>query len=270
MNDGAACVGFLLVGLVVVIFIATVQIQNANELRATYHRLAHQYRGSCHHPKLFDHPSARFPYHNANALVDIQLTNGEHSAYFTRVHINWPDRAFRMEVYPESFVHRIGKLVGMADIQIGSPKFDDAYVITGNDIPSIESFLNGQVQLGIDRLRQLSAREGVYLSVNGGRLMIKKPGLIRDFKTLSRFVSLALNVFDHATQASVVGIEFVDQPAGSSQAMEEVVCQICGEDIKLDAVTCRSCKTPHHKDCWDYYGACSTYGCGQKRHTPHR
>ena len=43
------------------------------------------------------------------------------------------------------------------------------------------------------------------------------------------------------------------------------ICQICGDDITSDVVFCRSCKTPHHEDCWQYYGACSTYGCGQTR-----
>ncbi|MBP89022.1 MAG: hypothetical protein CMJ64_20295 [Planctomycetaceae bacterium] len=158
----------------------------------------------------------------------------------------------------------------MADIEIGSAKFDDMYVITGNDVPAIKGFLNGEVQLAIDQLRQFSERRGVYVSVNGGRLIIKKPGFIRDYKTLSRFVALSLHVFDHATQASAEGIDFVDQPAGSSSVIEDVVCQICGEDVKLDAVSCRSCRTPHHKDCWEYYGACSTFGCGQKRYTSRR
>ena len=165
--------------------------------------------------------------------------------------------------------------VGNFDVAFEGTVFDGfntefTYCITGNDVPEIKSFLSGHVQLEIERLRQFSARKGIHLSVNGGRLIIKKPGLIRDFKTLSRFVDLALAVFDLTPQTSTEGIDFVDKPAGSAQVMEEVVCQICGEGIRLDAVSCKSCKTPHHKDCWEYYGTCSTYGCGQKRYTPRR
>ena len=60
-----------------------------------------------------------------------------------------------------------------------------------------------------------------------------------------------------------MGIEFEDdsqaQPVGSP------TCQVCGEEITEDMVVCRRCKTPHHRDCWHYFGRCSTYGCGEER-----
>jgi hypothetical protein len=34
------------------------------------------------------------------------------------------------------------------------------------------------------------------------------------------------------------------------------------EDVR---VNCRRCGTPHHKDCWEFNGQCSTYACGEKR-----
>ena len=42
---------------------------------------------------------------------------------------------------------------------------------------------------------------------------------------------------------------------------EELVCQICGYPMTEDLVTCSTCDTPHHKECWEYIGGCSTYGC---------
>ena len=45
----------------------------------------------------------------------------------------------------------------------------------------------------------------------------------------------------------------------------EVICRVCGEAITPDSVVfCQQCRTPHHGDCWKYYGACSVYGCGCK------
>ena len=38
-------------------------------------------------------------------------------------------------------------------------------------------------------------------------------------------------------------------------------CQICGETIVEDHVRCCQCATPHHEDCWQYYGECATFGC---------
>ncbi len=42
---------------------------------------------------------------------------------------------------------------------------------------------------------------------------------------------------------------------------EEVLCQVCGYGMTDDVITCTLCDTPHHQECWDYVGGCSTYGC---------
>lgn len=39
-------------------------------------------------------------------------------------------------------------------------------------------------------------------------------------------------------------------------------CQVCGQGLLSDVVSCLTCATPHHADCFDYTGRCSTYGCG--------
>jgi hypothetical protein len=41
----------------------------------------------------------------------------------------------------------------------------------------------------------------------------------------------------------------------------ETYCQICGDLIGQDYVICTVCEIPHHQDCWEYNGRCSTFGC---------
>ena len=40
-------------------------------------------------------------------------------------------------------------------------------------------------------------------------------------------------------------------------------CQVCGEEMKREQsiIRCSHCSTPHHQECWDYLGGCSTFGC---------
>lgn len=38
-------------------------------------------------------------------------------------------------------------------------------------------------------------------------------------------------------------------------------CRVCGTELVDGLVTCERCQTPHHKDCWEYWGRCATYGC---------
>ena len=40
------------------------------------------------------------------------------------------------------------------------------------------------------------------------------------------------------------------------------LCQVCGEAIEDDVIYCTKCATPHHRDCWDWVGHCSTFACG--------
>ena len=46
-------------------------------------------------------------------------------------------------------------------------------------------------------------------------------------------------------------------------------CKVCGEPIEDGpVVVCSSCNTPHHRECWEFAGVCSIYGCGGKSGRP--
>lgn len=48
-------------------------------------------------------------------------------------------------------------------------------------------------------------------------------------------------------------------------------CQLCGQPApEAEALACGLCCAPHHPDCWEYTGLCSTYGCGGIRAVPFR
>ncbi|MDA7951000.1 MAG: hypothetical protein MPJ24_05875 [Pirellulaceae bacterium] len=59
-----------------------------------------------------------------------------------------------------------------------------------------------------------------------------------------------------ASQMEGVHIEIeTATPLGS------LVCPICRESTQEGIVVCTRCKVPHHKECWEYFGKCSTYAC---------
>ena len=267
MNDAVACLVVALVMIAFATVILVTQIQASRRIRSAYRQVARNYQGTMAGSSPFEFPNIRFQYHNTFVWLTVQGTSGRHRTYYTLLQMIWPDKGFRLEVYPEGLMQRVGKLMGMEDVEIGSSVFDHEYVITGSDVRSLRDFLTPPVQDRIDRLRKVSDLDGIYISASGGRLLIKKPGYIRDYALLTRFVSLSLDLFDQAMQASNEGIDFVPA-ADSAPPVEDPVCQICGEEIKVAAVLCRACKTPHHRDCWEYYGACSTFGCGQQWYVP--
>lgn len=46
-------------------------------------------------------------------------------------------------------------------------------------------------------------------------------------------------------------------------------CQVCLHPLAVRVVYCDGCVTPHHKECWDYLGGCSTYACLRRTYTAH-
>ncbi|MDA1050077.1 MAG: hypothetical protein O3C40_06305 [Planctomycetota bacterium] len=271
----------LLIGVCIVAF----QWHATRRVNAVYQRLAKRFQGHCNVTGLWAQPTVNFVFRQAYVLLDLQYSRRNRQKCSTQLRISWPNCHFRCEVYPATALSRVAGLLGMRDVEIGSPRFDADYVITGSDVGELREFFTPAVQECIESLRDLGGNmrsfccygpddppraRDIYFAAGGGQLLIKKRGLIREYEQLERFVSLALELYDQATRASTEGIEFVGTIPKAKLSLKEVICQVCGEPVKLDAVFCRSCKTPHHKDCWEYYGACSTYGCGQRRYLVQR
>ncbi|HVE38895.1 MAG TPA: RING finger protein [Planctomycetota bacterium] len=83
----------------------------------------------------------------------------------------------------------------------------------------------------------------------------------RNADSLTRFTLLSLQLAQHARlfaeKSSEISVVDTTAPSGGE-------CQICGAELEGALVRCSRCSTPHHADCWEYTGACSTYGCGEK------
>jgi hypothetical protein len=161
------------------------------------------------------------------------------------------------------------RLLGMQDIQIGSPRFDDAFVITGNDEAEIKQFLTPGVQSPLLEISQYHTGTALrscdlHLEISGGLLTVTKQGLIANADVLATLCRQFLRLFDEAAGASDAGIKFLE----TRPALDKVTphCTVCGESLNDDLVACRGCRTLHHRECWQYFGGCATYGCGGRLH----
>jgi hypothetical protein len=117
--------------------------------------------------------------------------------------------------------------------------------------------------LGPSVLRLLNDLAGLYGATVaiGARFRVSgRPDRTAD--ALTRFTLLSLQLAQHARlfaeKSSEVSVVETTAPAGGQ-------CQICGVELEGVLVRCSRCSTPHHADCWEYTGACSTYGCGETK-----
>jgi hypothetical protein len=254
----------LILGMVIAL-VVTAQRQQRMQL---LERIARRFQGRLEGGDLFSLPRVRLRFQNYPALLTFPHLRKRES--YTQFSIAWPDAKLRCEVYPQNVIWGFRRLMGVEDIEIGSPQFDKAYFIAGNNRSAVRELLTASVQAVIFKLGGVqnfgfgSVRD-VQIEWAGGRLTVTKPCYLSTYESLEKFVELSAELFLAAIGSQSGGIEFVGEvkepDAGEAQ------CQVCGEPLASDLVYCSSCNTPHHRECWEYFGGCSTYACGQKRYT---
>ena len=267
-NDGIApfC-PFVFMALAIIVAIMFVLGQRASFGR-TMHRVAVHLGGRVLTGTIFQGYD-RIQFQHAGQRAELRFSQERNNRRFTHLEIEWAGPRLRCEVYPENFLASLRKLMGMEDIVIGSPQFDWRFIITGDDIPAVKALLNSQVQTAIFNLANYVP--GMHVRFSPRSLTVTSKGKITDFVRLIEFTRLCREFYDAAQGTLATGIEFVDNSAGVGnggmalkKGATDARCMVCGEALESDVIYCRSCRTPHHRDCWSYSGGCSTYGCREK------
>ena len=107
--------------------------------------------------------------------------------------------------------------------------------------------------------------EDTVVDLVGRRLHVQAPQAYGDRSRLGWFLDrcedLAFNVTVSIEAKHSEGIDLGELIDSGDSGGE---CQICGAEMTEGVMVCRACKTRHHEECWRYYGACSTFGCGER------
>jgi hypothetical protein len=250
----------VLVALVTgVVALAAAAQSRADHWNRAWQTLAQRFGGVCMPAGWFGRPSVRFRYGTTHALINSFKQAGVDCV---QVVINWPEPNFRCDIYPD-LTAAASVLDETGGMGVAWDVFHHRYTIVGPDPELVRAFLSDGVRWQIERLRQMGNNRDVYVSLHRGRMLIRKRGLLRRFDELQEFTELALELYDQAMLTRMTGIEFV--AGDQAQIIAEAVCRVCGDEIVTDMVFCRRCKTPHHLECWQYYGACAVYGCQETR-----
>lgn len=265
---------FILVA-VVVVFAIIYGAKAARKRDEGLGELARRLGGKLQPSGLLNFPELRFP-HLGRTVTLKYTAGGENESTKTHLTIPWPNGRLRCEIFLEGPLSGLRKLIGMQDIEIGSPHFDRQFIITGNDEAAIKAFLSPDAQGRVLDLLRLNggagfSAPGLYLQIASGTLTVTKASYLTDIASVERFIKSFLEFYAAATSVSSAGIEFLDTVPTSSPGSPVATaphCIVCGEPLAADLVTCRSCRTPHHRDCWQYFGGCATYACGGKQFVP--
>lgn len=71
------------------------------------------------------------------------VSAGKSHVTYTRMRAPYVNAGgFQFTIYPEGFFSSLGRALGMQDISIGDPRFDERFVIKGNDEARVRRFFN--------------------------------------------------------------------------------------------------------------------------------
>ena len=78
--------------------------------------------------------------------------NTAHSTFYTRLRAPYVNKdGFRFTIYRKSVFSGLGKVLGMQDVEVGYPEFDEAFVIKGNDETKLRALFAKRENPAIDR-----------------------------------------------------------------------------------------------------------------------
>jgi hypothetical protein len=260
------CILVFLILMTVLGLLAGFGLGNApcsGRLIESYRLLAQRYHGTLSQTGWRGIPRVVFPYRSACVTVETLA----HAPWdlgpgpAVRIHLPWPESALRVELrhpprQPHTALHD-----GLQPVPLAADEFCRRCSVRGTDPQAVAEFFSDVMRWHFERLRTQPAVSPLCLQVGRGAMAITKVMAVHHGSELIQVVEAALDLYDQALLTRTCGITFLEQQ--SAQVLEQTVCRVCGEEIREGLVFCRRCKTPHHRECWQYIGRCSVFACGE-------
>ena len=179
----------------------------------------------------------------------------------TELTINWPTVRSRFEILSRHNEEHFAKKNWSA-VEFGEPRLDQTLRLRTEKPEVMQVLLSDGVKWQLERLMLFLPHQNLYCGSLRRELVLRKSGVIKNGQELVQLIRFGMELYDQLQLTQVDGIDFVE--SAEATLLEQVDCPICGESIERQLVTCVSCKTPHHQDCWEYNGRCATFACGQE------
>jgi hypothetical protein len=163
-----------------------------------------------------------------------------------------------LKIFPEGFGYGILKMFGAQDLRIGDAGFDDRYVVKANPEQVAQRAFAPESRAGVIALLERLSRLGAHrVDLSPESLIVTVQVRLSDAASIVALAECAQEFRDRLLEDRG-GVTIV---ATGSEG--RAACQVCGSELKEDVVRCLRCQTPHHRECWEYSGACSTFACGE-------
>jgi hypothetical protein len=238
-----------------------------------YRHLAKRYGGRYESRGLSECPTVSFVHDGATVRVGLAPTIPGQPGQIPRTRVVARFRRgipFRLELAPHERPAPVQPPKGTRPVNVGDPEFDAGFVVQANDVEMTRDFLCQTVREAIADIHGTVHPGGMLVSINPERMLVQiDRNLGAHADALIWAVHQALVLHDAlmvgVSRRMKQGIDIVDDSHDWQEDTGPPICKVCGEPISRgEVIVCASCSTPHHRDCWEYVGACSIYGCNGK------
>jgi len=237
-----------------------------------FRRLAARRGGRYETRGLGDSPIVSFPHGEDLVRVGLAPTAGRRPGQTsTRIVVRFRRGVpFRMDLLPLGSPRLRMPTKGTLRVAVGDREFDGAFAVLANDPDMARDVLAPGARWAIESLQRLVHPGGLTLAVSPERLLVQiDRDLSDDADALSDGVSEALTIHqalrDGVRKRISEGVTLLEGDDEPDPAEGPPVCKVCGEAADAGAIiVCASCGAPHHRECWEFVGWCSIYGCGGK------
>lgn len=249
---------FLLVIPIVIVFVIFAALQSGAR-RSNLEAVARKFQGVVNTAWLsnsalemsVDGVPAHLSYH----------AGSKNSSPYTRLRFKAP-LGTRLRIVPEGFWESLKKTFGSEDLVLGDAGFDGAWVVQGYPASWVRGVMDAKARALVNRLAEFGrgffAGPSVTIEAGGTGVLIAVPrSLVDDAGRLESFIQAAIDLFRAFRAPPDEGVKFVS----AVELVAKGNCPVCEHPLGDSSRRCGTCATPHHGECWAYFGGCSTYAC---------
>lgn len=129
--------------------------------------------------------------HATVTLDTYSIPSGDSSTTYTRIRAPLQNRdGFQFRVFREGLVGKIDKALGMQDLEIGIPEFDDVFVVQANDETKVRALLSNA------KTRELIQGEpGLHIRITkNNELHFEEKGVLSNLTRLKSLFELFFDI----------------------------------------------------------------------------
>ncbi len=166
-----------------------------------------------------------------------------------------------LQVRTAGLWHDILNSLGRPDHKVGDAEFDAAFDVSTSERGLAERVLAPEIR---KVLRGVALYGRFLFRISGAGFLLRLAARPASARELDSWIVASFQLLEAIPGTE--GAERIQMLSEGTVIERESSCQICGGTLVEGAlVRCAKCSTPHHRDCWEFNGRCSTFACGESR-----